>query len=315
MFWMLRRMCVVVTVLLVGLGLVRAATFKFQEKTKAVLEACSKESKQLGLSKEAAFAREPSPTITLVTGSRLAPGRANQFTISGTFSPRTEFIIENDNITVTNETLTRTQYRATASVAPGTGPQTAALMAIAPISGGTARLSGALIVDAKTEWTMDTSNGWRITARPAGEVKEGIEPEFPYELSFFRKGETTAFAKRSATLHYDMWSSVEPYTFAIEEETPAATLDMESLVKRMQDPKLTDAQRDQLMKDMQKVTANMQKMADPANIAKMEQDRQSFGCQNIYAGVDAAGSVKGRLRCSDKLGKLTLTGTFKIIGQ
>lgn len=136
-----------------------------------------------------------------------------------------------------------------------------------------------------------------------------------------RKGESASFAKRSATLHFDVYSLTEPYSFRIEEDGGglAGTQDFMTLMQKMQDPKLTSTQRDQLLRDLEKLQQQMQanaaKMTDPANIKKIEEERQNFGCQGIYADVNAALAVKGRMRCSQKVGTLNLAGTVRLVGR
>jgi hypothetical protein len=316
-----KRFGVALVVVLVALGLARAATFRFQEKEQKIREACRAELTKLGLTRDAAKGKFFTPEIHMVSSGCLTPGQAGEVVVNGKFAPGSQFVIQNDNIEVTKESLVGGQYRANVTVAAGIGPQTASIMAFSPATCLSVQRPNAMVVSAKSEWTLDASNGWRVVARPSGEPLCGdrANGEFPYEVTFFRKGEATAFATRNAVLQYSMFDSTEPYNFSLNEDNqPKSMQDMQALMQKMTDPKLTSAQRDQVMKSLEdlqaRLTADMQKMTDPANIAKAEQERQNFGCTAIYANADAAGAVKGRLRCADKVGnRLALSGTVKLL--
>lgn len=317
-----KRLVASALVLLVGLGVARAATFRFEERQKEILAACRLQLQKLGITRDEAKERYFTPEIDMVTGGCLTAGRQADLGLQGKFVEGTKFVIYNDNIEVVKEQLTGTAWRATVKVAQGIGPQTAAIVAISPVTGIMARKDFAAIVASRTEWALDAANGWRIVARSAGEVNCGrsANGEFPYDLSFYRKGETEAFAKRSARLIFDLYDSSN-YRFMISEAAPAAAggiEGMQALAMKLSDPNLSDAEREKLMAKFaaaqEQMQADIEKAIDPANIAKAQQQKAEFGCSDIFAAVPAGGPVTGSLRCSPKVGaNISVTGTMKVL--
>ncbi|MGE5569148.1 MAG: hypothetical protein ACM3S5_08950 [Rhodospirillales bacterium] len=174
----------------------------------------------------------------------------------------------------------------------------------------------AAIVTGKYEWAMEAANGWRIVARSTGDgaCGSGGVSGFPYELLFFRKGETAPFEKRSARLEFDMYASTN-YRFSINSDstdTVSAQQQAAELFKRMSDPNLTPAQREQLMRQLQEgMQATMAKVTDPNYAKQIQEERKKFGCHTIV--LDARGdALKGQLRCSEAVGtQIALTGARK----
>ena len=217
------------------------------------------------------------------------------------------------------ESLNAGEYRATVKAAPGIGPQTAGVVAITPVTGLSVRHDRAASVGGKYEWTMDAANGWRVVARSTG--TGCAEHGAPHEMQFFRKGEAAPFEKRAATLHHSVYEQ-ENFNFDISRQDAAAQSqmdDMQTLMKKMMDPKLTSAQRDQIMKQVQKAQeqtmAAAQKMADPNYAKQLQAQRDQFGCERIFL-AEQGGNLTGRLRCADKVGsQIGLTGFVKYLGQ
>jgi cytochrome c556 len=95
--------------------------------------------------------------------------------------------------------------------------------------------------------------------------------------------------------------------------------DIVALSKELMDPKTTEAQRDALMKKLEKMQdtmmAEMTKMSDPANIAKAQQKALEFGCERISVGIQG-GNLTGDMRCAEKVGtRIALTGSVKFLGR
>src|SRR5690242_10040666 len=98
--------------MLAGLGLVRAALTGFQQKQQALRAASRAELQKLGITRDAAKARYPTPQITLVSSACLTPGSTGEVVVKGKFAPETKFVFETDHVTVVKDTLTPTEYRA-----------------------------------------------------------------------------------------------------------------------------------------------------------------------------------------------------------
>ncbi len=318
-----KRVGYVAVAALTALGLARAVAFRFQEKENAIRQANQEEMKKLGLTQAAAKAKYPTPEIGLVSSACLLPGGTDDVVVKGKFVPGTKFIFQNDSLEVVKESLTGGEYRATLKAAAGIGPQTAAVVAISPVSGITTRHDRAAVVGGKYEWTMEAANGWKIVARSAGGQPCGGpgSADDPYQVLFYRKGEANPFETRAATLYSSIWEKTN-HRFRISQEDPkiaGAAEDMRSLVQKMSDPKITAAQRDQLMRQIQKaqagVMAEAKKMADPSYRKQLEASGQQFGCEMIELAA-AGGALTGRMRCAQAVGtQIALTGAMRLMGK
>jgi hypothetical protein len=306
---------------LLAFGLSRAAKFRFQDKEAAIRQSCQEQLQKLGITRGAAKAKYPTPEIHMVTPACLMPGGTGEVVITGKFPPGTKFVFANDNFEVLKESVTATEYRATLKAAPGIGPENATVRAITAATCITAQSDRAAVVGSRYEWNMDAANGWRVVARSTSAKACGSGPasQDPYDVLFFRKGETTPFEKRSARLDFDQYSSIN-YRFSISgqsSDVQSSQQEAFELMKKMRDPNLTSAQREQIMARIQKMqaemTANMARMGDPSYIKKMQEAQQKFGCQTIQ--LEARGEeLKGDMRCSDAVGtRIALTGTRKPI--
>ena len=298
---------------LVGLGLTRAASSRFREKEEAILSACRA---QRGTAAPAV--KLPTPEIHMVSSGCIKPGATGEVVVKGRFPAGTKFVFENDNLEVVKESAMANEYHATVKAAPGMGPQTAAVMGIAP-NCRVLRYQDSVAVGGKFEWTMNAANGWKIVARPVGNKACGgkTSSEDPYQMSFYRQGEANPFEKRSANLYFSVYERTN-YRFSISEEDPAVQAGAQNftaLMMKMQDPKLTSAQRDKLMEQLQQMQvqmqADMQKMTDPAYIRAQEAKKLEFGCRRIEL-VAQGGSFTGELSCAQKVGtRIAVTGTLR----
>ncbi len=305
-------------ILVLGLGFLRAANFRFQEKERAIRAAFSEQIKKSGLTRDALKAKYPTPEIRMAPMACIAPGAAGEVVIKGKFAPDTKFIFENDNVETVKENLMPAEYRAIVKVAPGIGPQSAAVQVISP-SLITARQENVIGISGSYEWSMEAANGWRVVARPKSPAKGCGDKSSgdPHEVSFFRKGEVTPFQKRDATLSFSLYES-NNYHLRISNVDPQANPGLArytELMQKMSDPKLSPTQRDQLMKDLQKageqMQADMRKATDPNYQKEQQAKKLEFGCEAVWFSAQA-GAIKGEMRCSQKVGtRIPLTGTMK----
>lgn len=296
------------------LGIFRAAQFQFQQKENAFHELCRAEKAKLGLSVDAARAKYPTPEIHMVTGGCIAPGATGEVVVKGKFAPGTKFFFENDSLEVVSENLTAGVYRATLKANPGTPPQNAAVSAISPVSGIMTRHGQAVKIGGKTELNLQAANGWKILAKPQGTEACGDK----YLLQFFRGSEAQPFEKREGTLNYDLYG--QSYHFSISSAdvgTANTQQTIESLVKKMMDPNISDAEREKLMGQMEKMQEQMmtslQQMAKEP--AKMAAKQEQFGCSNINLNLKGA-ALEGSLHCSQTVGSnIAVTGSIRTAAQ
>src|ERR1019366_1497300 len=112
---------------------------------------------------------------------------------------------------------TPTEYRATVKVAPDVPPHSATVRAFSPVSGISASIGPGVVIGGRMEWTMEAATGWKVVARsPAAKACNGASGEDPYDMQFFRKGETAPFETRTAKGTYSMFGSEEYFEISDE---------------------------------------------------------------------------------------------------
>lgn len=319
----MKRVMGIAVLVLLGFGLSRAAMFRFQEKEQEFRKGCQAQLQKMGLTMGAAKATYPTPEIHMVSSGCLLAGGTVEVVAKGKFAPGTKFIFENDSLEVVKESLVGGEYRATVKAAPGMGPQSAALTAITPVTCISVRQDRAVTVGGKYEWVMESGNGWKIVARSPADTACGgkTNAEDTYDMQFFRKGESTPFEKRTATLYHSIYERTN-YRFSISQQdsvSQAGMNELNTLAKKLADPNLTSAQREALMKQLMKMQsemqANMAKMTDPAYIKALEAKKLEFGCERIELEVQG-GNATGQMSCSQKVGtRIPVKGTLTVLGR
>jgi hypothetical protein len=308
-------------VLLFAFGLCRAASHRFQEKEAAIRKEVREQFAALGVTRDAAKLKYPTPEIGMISAACIAPGETGEVVVRGKFVPGTKFIFQNDDLEVVKESLAGNEYRATLKAAAGVGPQSAAVVVITPVTGISVRQDNAVAIGGRYEWTMSIANGWKVIARPpAGKsCVTGSSAGQAYDMQFYKAGESGPFETRKATLFYNLYDS-ENYSFNIEAgNAPAAVEEFTALMQKMSDPGLTAAQRQAVMQELQKkqeqMQASLKQMSGPANIAKAQQQALEFGCERMWLSMQGEAG-KGRMRCSDRVGsRLQLTAVMKFVGK
>ena len=100
-----QRMVYAGTLVVAAMTLSRAAQFRFQEKEQAFRQVCKDQLQKLGITRDAAKAKYPTPEIHLVSGGGcLVPGATGEVVAKGKFVPDTKFLFTNDNLEIVKET-------------------------------------------------------------------------------------------------------------------------------------------------------------------------------------------------------------------
>jgi hypothetical protein len=305
-------------------GITHAALSKYQQKRQEILAACKAAREKMTPAEQKQFeAKCSTPEITLVSPAVIKPGETVEVTVTGKFPAGTNFIFESDGIEVLKESSAANSYRATIKVDPGRGPETLSISAYTPVCCKSANRSEAIAITGNFEWELKAANGWAVRAHAIAPAA-GSRPttELNYTLEFYRGSETAPFAKRRATLHPSASAEPPSYYFSISNQDDAAANaqdEMVSIVKQMQNPSLSEADRDKLMKRIEAMTESMtkeaQKMTDPNYFKQLQAKEQEFGCTAINLKVQA-GAATGNMRCSEKVGQdIKLNGTMKMLAK
>jgi hypothetical protein len=226
---------------------------------------------------------------------------------------------ERDGAVLAGAAITGTSYSARITVGPNEGPGYIKLWAHTPFSGYSTNVPVAFI-DAVYRFDLKSANGFTVKVIPAAKTftVEGINATLRYQLEFYRPGEPKPFDTRVGTMRHN--ASDDPRTrldISLSEPPPPAQAEFEEITERMNDPKLTDAQRQALgqrqAKAMQRMMDEMMKAgADPAAAQKKVDD---FGCRQMQVFPTEGGAVRSNIACGRNFhgGNLQTTGTMTLV--
>jgi hypothetical protein len=316
----LRKSLFVLVLMVVAAGLVRASLDGFTAKREAVINACQVERNKLGIkSDEVLYAKYPTPEITLITTAGVPVGGTGELVVKGKFVAGSKFLLESDHLDIVKEAQTATEYRATIKASAGIGPEVADLWVFSPVSGASAQGYKAVAVTGKFDWELQSSNGWRIKARQGVDTRLNPREQgsLKYTVEFYKGAETTPFQKREAELSFSAYDQ-HPFQLRVEEEQLGGDYQaqIQALSQKLMNPNTSDADRDKLMAQMQKISEKMiAQMSDASAVQKqaqqLEQRKKEFGCENIELRIDG-GQVQGEMRCGELVGRaIKLTGSVK----
>lgn len=267
---------------------------------------------------KALYAKYPTPEITLCKPAVIAPGSSAPISVGGKFPPKTTFLVEHDQVTLTPGAGSATRYAATAAVAADALPGVARLFAYAPVSGAWSRCP-AVVIGAAPSFSMTASNGWTVALSPEGKawVADANSASMGYRAEYFKPGVATPFEKMSGSL--TLSTSDRPggsYTFSMQPGGTGAMQEYQELLAKMSDPaafmKMSAKERAAFEKKMEEVGDRMTKEMEAmtANPAAVQEKQAQFGCGSITVAVSGS-AVTGNVSCGQKVGALTLKGMMK----
>jgi hypothetical protein len=265
------------------------------------------------------YGKYPTPELVLAKVVHLAPGQTATLAATGTFPPRTMFLLEHDQVTLGTPTVGATAFSAPVTAAPDAIPGFARLFAYAPVSGAW-RAAPAVLIGTPPHFDLTASNGWMVKVVPQAKAftVQGEQASVAYVAEFYRSGEATPFETASGTVSLEGGQAPsDEWSFSISAAgAGSAMAEMQAIQSQMSDPnafmKMTDAQRDALMARLEAVTERMGKEAEAmvADPAAAQRKQDAFGCQ--YLSLKLAGAaVTGAVSCGKDVGRLDLTGTRK----
>jgi hypothetical protein len=265
------------------------------------------------------YGKYPTPEITLCKPVVVAPGASAPISVSGKFPPKTTFLVDHDQVTITPGASSPTRYAATAAVAADAQPAFARLFAYAPVSGAWSRC-GAVVIGAAPALTLTASNGWTIALTPDGRswVTDTDSASIGYRAEYFKPGTPAPFEKMTGSLTLSTNDSPGgQYTFSMQPGgTGSAMQEYQELVAKMGDPaafmKMSAKERAAFEKKMEEVGDRMTKEMEAmsANPSAMIEKQAQFGCGSINLTL-TGGDASGQVSCGQKVGSLTLKGLRK----
>jgi len=154
---------IAVSVSLLTAAAVHASPDVWQQKVTAVHRLAEQERQKLGLAddRDALAKSHPAPELTLQTPVKLMPGANAKLSVSGKFATGTRFVLESDDIEVSNEKVSSTKYEANITVRRGALPAEVYLTAYAPVSASSTRVVAVEIIGTYF-WNLQLANGDRM---------------------------------------------------------------------------------------------------------------------------------------------------------
>ena len=257
---------------------------------------------------------EPPPQPPPTTTALIAPGASAAVSIKRAYIKGVKFLLDIEGVTMSNVASANGTVSATLAVAAGHAPGYINLNVLHPIDCSWDVVPIAFI-NTMYRFDLKGANGWTIRAVPSAKSFDANAQmaTLPYTFEFLRVNEAKPFETRPGNMRYyvDKPSGSRLDLDIFEKESDAKT-ELEEIMKKMGDPKLTDAQRDALGerygKAMARMNTEMMAMMTDPNAAQKKID--DFGCRLIQAEPDGTGKLTGAMLC----GKNVNNGTVQVSG-
>jgi hypothetical protein len=311
----------VVCVCLAGSAASSAQSTKFAADQNRLHQeaAAARKAKNLELD-DALAARYPASKFQPATIQKVAPGGSVSINLAGRLPQGVVILSERDGAALSGETVSAQSYSARLTVGPNEEPGFVRLWAYTPVSFELTSVPVAFI-DRVYQFELKSANGYTVKVMPVEKTftVEGPNATVKYQADFYKPGETKPFETMSA--RHDFSTGDEPHArldlhLLISSASPEAEIDQ--IGTQLEDPKLTDEQRDALMLRRMNVQRRMiEEMAkglqtDPASLNKKQDD---FGCHLLQVYPGNAGAVKATVLCGKNFngGALEMTGTMTAV--
>ena len=257
----------------------------------------------------------PYSKITPVTVQKVAPGASAAVALTGSFPPGVAVLSDRDGAVLSNVALSSTEYSARITVGATEGPGYVKLWAITPVHHVWVTMP-VLFIDAVYRFDLQSASGYTVSVTPTAKSFT-LEEDFarlPYKAEYYRPGESTPFQTRDGWMSY--WSEKDTTTalnIDFPEPEGSAAQELDNIMKQMDDPQLTDAQRSDLtvrMVEAQQRMLGEMMNTDPAAEQKKKDD---FGCRMVQLYPGLGGAVAGGIVCGKDFapgGRLQVTGTM-----
>jgi len=263
----------------------------------------------------------PYSQIPPVKVQKLAPGTSTAVALTGKFPPNVAVLSERDGAVLSGAAVSATSYSARITIGATEGPGFVKLWAITPVHFVWTTVP-VVFIDVVYRFDLKSPNGYTVKATPlAKSFTVDDRPEgrsfntatLPYKVEFFKPGETAPFETREGSMRYmsdqDRGSRLD---IEMPEPEKGAAKELDELMKKMSDPKLTDAQRNDLTVKMIQAQQRMMEELTKADPAADQKRKDQFGCNMIQVYPGAAGAVEGGVACGKNIaptGSLRVTGT------
>lgn len=257
----------------------------------------------------------PYSKITPVTVQKVAPGASAAVALTGTFPPGVAVLSDRDGAVLSDAALSSTEYSARITVGATEGPGYVKLWAITPVHHVWTTMP-VLFIDAVYRFDLESANGYTVVVTPTAKsfTLEGGYARLPYKAEFYKPGELTPFQTRDGWMSYH--SDEDTHTglnIDFPEPKGSAAQELDDLMKQMDDPRLTDAERSDLTVRMVQAQQRMLEEMMNADPAAAQKKTDEFGCRMVQLDPGPDGAVAGGIVCGKNFasgGGLQVTGTM-----
>jgi hypothetical protein len=173
-----------------------------------------------------------------------------------------------------------------------------------------------LFIDAVYRFDLKSADGYTVLVTPTAKsfTLEDGAARLPYKAEFYRPGESTPFQTRDGWMSYH--SDEDTHTalnIDFPEPKASAAQELDDLMKQMDDPQLTDAQRSDLTVRMAYAQQRMLEEMMNADPVAAQKKIDEFGCRMVQVDPGPGGAVAGAIVCGKNFapgGGLQVTGTM-----
>ncbi len=264
-----------------------------------------------------------------VTIQTVAPGGSVSVTVPGNYPAGTVMLSERDGVTLSDAKLSATSYSGRLAIPATEFPGFARLYAFTPLSATQIQQHGYLgvtFIDAVYRLDLRSASGTVVKVTPL-ERTFTLDPsqrraEVKYQAEFFKSGQTTPFETMNGTQNFESSDELSThFDIGLTESVSSPEAAIEALMNQMNDPNLTDTQRNDLMQRLAGMQAKLFQGITPASsqasAAAEQKKNDDFGCGliQVYAKTGTTGPVEATMVCGNNFegGNPKFTGTMTIV--
>jgi hypothetical protein len=299
-------------------------TTKFRAERERIEEAIGRNQNAKGLTEgEILHNRLLNPFASSgVRIQKVLPGGSVAVTVRGDFPAGTMILSERDGVAISGAALSTTTYSARLTIPPDEGPGFVRLWGFTPL--GIEGPIAVALVDTLYRFDLKSANGYTVKVAPVEKTFTFADNKYArvkYQAEFYKPGDAKPFQTVVGDETFDPdkapYESHTPYarldiSFSYSTTSPQA--EIEAITGKMNDPKTTAAERNDLLVRLvaiqQKMLEGLTKLqTDPASLDKEQDD---FGCGLLQLYPSRGGAVEGVIICGKNFndGALKVTGTM-----
>jgi len=300
---------------------VRAAGAGYEARLEALRKKALDERKKQGLPDDKLFAKYPTPVVRFGKPSTICPGGKTHVTLKGTFPADTAFVLRSENVTVTNERLSATQWDADVTVRGDVTPEQVQIEVVAPVSNATVN-APLLTIGCRHTWTLNVSNGETLV----------VTTDWPTGGNAVT-GDWSKGGRQEGLTQERVSGAGESFDFERAVSTEDAMAQMTGLQKVMDSPemKALDKKQNEASKKMQACGKLPQKdqqacfttagkeleglVAQQQALLKKGQaaGAPAFGCDTLRVRVKGSALEGTAEKCAGTDAQLKVTGTVRAV--